>query len=110
MNVVQVPQGMALVPLTPVLYERYEGSNGTYPGFDLLSEPVYRLGMKLSQRGAVAYVEAEFFGNSGGQDAIVWHHGAVVMQPLHSFDGQAPPPGVAPAASNSRRYPLLSDQ
>jgi len=32
MNVVQVPQGMALVPLTPVLYERFEGSNGTLSG------------------------------------------------------------------------------
>jgi hypothetical protein len=99
-NAVALPQGMTLVPLVPALYswlrQPDNGASSNYPGFELLSESVFQLGLRLSQRGAVAYVEADFFGNSGGQDAIVWQHGAVVMKPMHSFNGLAASPRSRP--------------
>lgn len=97
MKFVPLTQGMALVPLTPALGDwlkkHAEGEPRLHPGFEYLSGSVYRLGVELSQRGAVAYVEAFFFGNDGGQDAIVWEQGRVVMAPVHSYMTQAVSPG-----------------
>jgi hypothetical protein len=70
--------------------------DGRVLGFELLSVPIFQLGLELSQRGAVAYVEASFFGNHGGQDAIVWEHGSVLMAPVHSCDGRACSPASEP--------------
>jgi hypothetical protein len=112
MNTVSLAQGMALVPLTPTLcgwlYQRHKGARSTHAG-ELLSEPAYQLGVRLSERGAVAYAEAFYFGNVGGQDAIVWQHGAVVMEPLHSFNGQAALPGSGPRRASrdaAPRHPI----
>src|SRR5258708_8790326 len=100
MNTVSLAQGMALVPLTSALcgwlYQQHNGARRTHPGFELLSEPAYQLGVRLSERGGVAYVEAFFFGNTGRQDAIVWQHGALVMQPPQSFNRPAPLPESPP--------------
>jgi hypothetical protein len=106
---VALAQGMALVPLTPALggwlYQGHKGARSTHPGFELLSERVYQLGVRLSERGAVAYVEAFDFGNVGGQDAIVWQHGGVVMEPLHSFDGLAAMPESRPRRASPGAAP-----
>jgi hypothetical protein len=40
----------------------------------------------LSRGGAVAYVEAEFFGGTGSQAAVVWRDGAVVLPPTVTTD------------------------
>lgn len=40
-----------------------------------------------SVHGPVAYVEAEFFGGAGEQNAQVWDAGEVVLGPLHAEDG-----------------------
>jgi hypothetical protein len=58
-------------------------------GFEWLSQPVYQLGLELSQHGAIAYVEAFFFADRGGQDAIVWEHENVLMAPMLSCDCRA---------------------
>jgi hypothetical protein len=109
MNTVSLAQGMALVPLTSALcgwlYQQHKGATRTHPGFELLSEPAYQLGVRLSKRGGVAYVEAFFFGNVGGQDAIVWQHGAAVMEPLHSFNGQAALPESRPRRASRDAAP-----
>ena len=111
MNTVSLAQGMALVPLTSALrgwlYQQHNGARCTHPGFELLSEPAYQLGVRLSERGAVAYVEAFFFGNIGGQDAIVWQHGAVAMEPPHSFNGQAALPESQPRRASRDAAPVI---
>lgn len=90
MQIVSLAQGMALVPRTLALSgwlrQHHTGVPRTRPGFEFLSEPVYQLGVRLSAGGAVAYVEGFDFGNVGGQSAIVWSDGRVVMEPLHSFN------------------------
>jgi hypothetical protein len=109
MNTVSLAQGMALVPLTPALcgwlYQQHKGARRMHPGFELLSEPAYQLGVRLSERGAVAYVEAFFFGNVGGQDAIMWQRGAVVMEPLHSFNGLTALPESRPRRASRDAAP-----
>jgi hypothetical protein len=40
----------------------------------------------MSITGPVAYIEAEFFGGSGGQSAAVWSRGSETMPPIHSRD------------------------
>jgi hypothetical protein len=110
MNNVSLAQGIALVPLTSALrgwlYQQHKGARRTHPGFELLSEPAYQLGVKLSERGAVAYVEAFYFGNAGGQGAIVWQQGAVVMEPLHDLNGQAVLPGSRPSRDAAPCHPI----
>ncbi|WP_245614070.1 hypothetical protein [Actinokineospora inagensis] len=44
-----------------------------------------------SGRGAVAYVEAEFFGGMGMQTAQVWASGESVFGPVHMADGDSTP-------------------
>ena len=109
MKPVALPQGMALVPLTPALSnwlkDRYEGGGRPHPGFEMLSESACRLGVDLSRRGAVAYVEAFDFGNTGGQDAIVWESGKVVME-RHSCDGLACTPGARPVRVAPACHPI----
>jgi hypothetical protein len=109
MKTVPLAQGMAILPLTLALcgwlHAQHEGAERTHPGFELLSEPAYQLGVRLSERGAVAYVEAFDFGNAGGQDAIVWQHGRVVMEPLHSFDGLAALPESRPRRASPGAAP-----
>lgn len=45
-----------------------------------------------SRNGAIAYVEAGFFGGAGSQDVRVWQGGAAVLE-LHEEDWYGPPEG-----------------
>lgn len=114
MQIISPAQSMALVPLTPALSgwldQQHKGDRRVHPGFELLSEPVYQFGVRLSERSAVAYVEAFDFGNVGGQDAIVWQHGGVLMQPLHSYKRSCRVAGIAIVGSKSRGHALSSHQ
>ncbi|HLZ56584.1 MAG TPA: hypothetical protein VKR06_06525, partial [Ktedonosporobacter sp.] len=45
----------------------------------LLAYAIADLAGPLSEKGLVAYVQADFFGGEGGQSAIVWQQGQVVL-------------------------------
>jgi hypothetical protein len=50
--------------------------------FFYLSSKIHDLAVQISHQAPVAYLEAELFGGTGSQAAIVWHHGAVILGPM----------------------------
>ena len=89
-RVVALPQGFALVPLTPVLtddvdeltwLDRRRLAPSPHPS---LSAGVAAVLAEASAAGPLAYVETDSFGGVGEQHAAVWERGAVVLGPLAS--------------------------
>jgi hypothetical protein len=87
-QVCHLAQGMAMIPLTDGLLEEVQetfGQSGEpFPEFEKLSASVVEWLRKLSEKSLVAYVEAEFWGGTGSQSAVVWQHGRVVVPPVQS--------------------------
>lgn len=91
-------QDRALLPITPLLVEEL---TGRLPDFDngprsadrpfhlVLTAALDRVFADWSHSGQVGYLEAEFFGGTGYQSAVVWLDGAVVCGPrfAEEFDG-----------------------
>jgi len=79
---------LALVPVTSELREELEATGGgispslDYSIFDRLKPAIAGWVAALSSDGVIAYVEAEFFGGSGGQSAVVWDKGRIVFGPV----------------------------
>jgi hypothetical protein len=87
-RVVPLAHGFALIPLTTALRRELDPAAQDV-GWDTsaMQEHAERLTAWLrdiSRDGGVAYVEALFFGDSGGQEASVWRDGEVVLGPLTS--------------------------
>ncbi len=90
-------QGFALLPVTDVLFDAItEGDSDGTLGFGFLPAGFDRVLGSWSLRGAVAYVEAEYFGGAGTQSAAVWAGGALALGPLHNPNNEA-----FPAAGNA---------
>lgn len=89
-RIVTLGQGLRMIPLTDDLFDEIQASlpgGGEPPQrFEKFSPAVARWACGLSTRGLAAYVEAEYFGGTGGQFAIVWRHGETVLGPIHSDD------------------------
>jgi len=88
MHVVEVAQGMALMPMTGVLHDRL-----TVPGHGDELGFILPIGFEntlagWSADGPIAYVEADFFGGIGSQSAAVWHHRVLALGPLHHPTGE----------------------
>ncbi|WP_194917776.1 hypothetical protein [Catenulispora rubra] len=77
-------QGLALLPITDAV-----------AGSGLL------LG-DWSMQGAVAYVEADYWGGAGTQSAQVWSGGHMVFGPLSSVEGEPFPPEGSPISQALR--------
>ncbi|KOX22220.1 hypothetical protein [Nocardiopsis sp. NRRL B-16309] len=83
-RVVPLDARLSLLPMTGELFDsvavagapRAEGFWKLPPGFD-------RALAACSAAGPLAYVEAEYFGGAGEQNAQVWNGGRVVLGPLH---------------------------
>ncbi|MGE3802534.1 MAG: hypothetical protein AB7H80_16070 [Candidatus Kapaibacterium sp.] len=82
-RVVPLAQGLAIIPLTDDLYEEI-ADDGEVERFEKLSSGVEKWGQRISVVAPVAYIEAEFFGGTGGQSAIVWSGGWRVLEPIHA--------------------------
>jgi hypothetical protein len=76
-------QDFCFIPITDSLFDdlraRYPEAADIKNGFERLSGPVEFVAKALSAEDAVAYVETEYFGGDGGQAAIVWKAGHVVL-------------------------------
>src|SRR4030095_3645778 len=82
---VPLPQGFVLVPLTDELHDSFPLSATTpHPELYKLSPALAEWARTLSHRGAIAYLEVEFFGGTGTHAAIVWSAGQVALGPLHT--------------------------
>lgn len=76
-----------MVPITAALYDQFIAATPVGEGqllqqFTYLSEAIAEELRLLSVRGGVAYVEADFFGGTGVQQAVVWNSGAMVLRPI----------------------------
>lgn len=79
-----LPQGLALMPLTDRLladlYEQVSGAEAAVlPHSGEIPEGVVELASSLSHGGPIAYVATYIYGGTGGQDALIWIDGKVVL-------------------------------
>ena len=83
--------GFALIPVTDAFKEEVnrqapERSKPELHGFASLSPAVAAWAERISLDGAVAYIEADYFGDRGSEVAIVWQDGMIAAGPLSSGD------------------------
>jgi hypothetical protein len=92
---VELPQGYALVPVTPLAADRLGGA-AKPPGSGVrgLSSGVEALARKVSHTSPIAYLEAEMFGGTGTQAMVVWRHGELSLGPVIT-QFRWPPPDPA---------------
>jgi hypothetical protein len=91
--------GLALLPVTDVLYEALGGdATGAHPGFRQLPGGLAGLLAEWSKAGPVAYVESEYFGGVGEENAAVWRDGRPALGPLHLAEGESAPAEGSPVA------------
>ncbi|MGK4597926.1 MULTISPECIES: hypothetical protein [Amycolatopsis] len=62
---------------------------------------------ECSEHGAVAYVEAEYFGGAGTQFAQVWEGGETVLGPLQVDEDEPDPADGSPISQALRRLGVL---
>jgi hypothetical protein len=104
LEIVALYQDFVLIPMKSELLAEINASEGaaslrsdSFPDFsqgfnpDKLSAPVVHWLKDLSSSGPVMYCEAEFFGGSGGQLALIWENREVVFGPICTTWGQADP-------------------
>lgn len=103
---VPLAQGFALVPYTDQVHDRPLASAAsettTFAPFWWLSTTAARLLRGLSHAGALAYVEAEYFGGIGTQHAITWRDAATAYGPAGTPDHAPAMRGDTPISSALR--------
>jgi hypothetical protein len=96
-------QGVSMVPMTDELFDAVtEGGSEGPLGFWKLPGGFDRRLAAASHRGPVAYVEAEFFGGTGTQRAVVWMDSGVSLGPLWIDDGEPFPEAGTPISQALR--------
>ncbi|SBT90344.1 hypothetical protein GA0115233_101781 [Streptomyces sp. DI166] len=101
-------QGLSLMPLTDALRDALAGGdNAGTEGFWRLPAGLAGAASAWSATGPVAYVEAEYFGGTGEQHAVVWDRGALALGPLHVEEGQSTPAVGSPISQALRRLGVV---
>ncbi|WP_370109338.1 hypothetical protein [Streptacidiphilus sp. MAP12-33] len=101
---------MSLLPITDEFFDEVSdgGASGAM-GFWRMPGGFDQVIAQWSVSGAVAYVEAEYFGGIGEQRAAVWTDSAVVLGPLHVAEQQPFPAQGSPISQALRRIGVTSD-
>ncbi|MFE0098874.1 hypothetical protein [Streptomyces sp. NPDC059009] len=109
-QVAALPQGLALMPMTDEVLDSVTDGVGVDAegalGFWRLPEGFEKVLADWSLAGPVAYVEAEYFGGAGEQQAAVWADGALELGPVDESTGDAGNagrPAVSPISQALRR-------
>ena len=108
--VVPAPQGFVIVPVTEefsaALPARAPACFPDAVTCEFLTESVAALAEDLSADTDIAYVETEYFGGVGGQSAMVWRQGAIVLGPLYSrtTGPESPEQVLSGAINRALRY------
>jgi hypothetical protein len=85
-------QGFGLIPVVDQLFEELQCRQQNvfhsvdFTRFSRLSPALANALTEVSKSGPVAYIEAEFFGGTGGQSSIAWTNSAVSFGPEKSED------------------------
>lgn len=91
-RIVELRHGLALVPMTAALSDALtDASQARRTDFWCLPAGFDRVLAEWSAQGPVAYVEAEYFGGAGEENAAVWCDGELALGPLHLVEGELPP-------------------
>ncbi|MFJ8692838.1 hypothetical protein [Streptomyces roseolilacinus] len=102
-------QGLSLMPMTGALFDSVAGgSDAGALGFWRLPGGLEKTLADWSTAGPVAYVEAEYFGGVGEQQAAVWDGGSIVLGPLHVQEGQPFPPAGSAISQALRRLGVVA--
>jgi hypothetical protein len=102
--IVPLGQHLWLLPMTDALFD-----DVTVAGAPELNEfwktpaGIDRLLTACSETGPVAYIEADYFGGAGTQNAQVWDAGKVVLGPLRLAEGELSPTTGTPISQALRR-------
>lgn len=111
--VVDLGQGLGLVPMTPALFDEVRHGDEADPRFAPahLFPPGFEVVLGTwSAVDPVAYVEADYFGGIGSQFAAVWREGTVVLGPLVlTEDEPRPAPGWSPISQALRHLGVSVD-
>jgi hypothetical protein len=83
MYVVDLAQGLGLLPVSDELRDRVSIVDGDRMGLWLLPDGFGDVLAVWSRSGPVAYLEADYFGGTGEQRAAVWDAGRLAFGPVH---------------------------
>lgn len=103
MYVLDLAQGLGLMPMGDELHDRVSKPDGDRMAFWLLPGGFGDVLAAWSHAGPVAYVEADYFGGTGEQRAAVWEAGRLVLGPLHNGVDEAFPAEGSPISQALRR-------
>ncbi|MFD3505212.1 hypothetical protein [Streptomyces sp. NPDC058678] len=96
-------QGLSLMPVTDALFDSVaDAGDAGALGFWRLPGRFEKTLADWSAAGPVAYVEAEYFGGVGEQQAAVWDGGTIVLGPVQVQEGR-PFPLAGSAISQALR-------
>jgi hypothetical protein len=85
-----LPQGFALVPITDRLADALDNdAHATADVPPAKAHDMVALASALSMRGPVVWAATRFFGGAGGQQAVVWRDGQVVLEIVEDEDDRA---------------------
>ncbi|MFK4599844.1 hypothetical protein [Streptomyces pristinaespiralis] len=102
-RVVDLPHGLALLPMTDALSDALtDASRARHSAFWSLPAGFDEVLVDWSRTGSVAYVEAEYFGGVGEENAAVWRDGELVRGPLHLVEGELTPTEGSPVCQALR--------
>ncbi|MFM0287443.1 hypothetical protein [Paraburkholderia megapolitana] len=94
-------QGLVLVPVTDALARELPDAGPEIAASSSLSswevdiaQGVATFASQLSAAGLIAYISTEFFGGRGGQDALVWANGRIVLALRSNEDNALPWPNT----------------
>ncbi|NGZ76980.1 hypothetical protein [Saccharibacillus alkalitolerans] len=84
-RVLELTGGWFTVPLGEKLEDEINaGEGGLIELWDILTDRIEALGIELSQKGRIAYVEADYFGGWGDQSCIVWESGSELLREVRT--------------------------
>jgi hypothetical protein len=111
--VVDLGQGLGVVPMTPALFDEVRQGDEVDPLFARTHMFPPRFEMVLAAWSVVdpvAYVEADYIGGIGSQFAAVWQGGTVVLGPLVLTEDESwPAPGWSPISQALRHLGASAD-
>src|SRR5258708_22051255 len=89
------------MPMTDELFDAVTDGSSDALGFWRLPGGFDRVLAGWSAGGPVAYVEAEYFGGTGTQRAVVWAGGVLVLGPLQNAEDEPFPAEGSPYLAGS---------
>lgn len=113
-RVVALAQGMALIPVTSGVLAALQGDGSVLKpvggsGFGWHSDGFELRLAAWSKAGPIACVEAEYYGGSGTQRAVVWENGRIVLGPLAIGEFE-PAPADTPISQALRRLGVRTEE